>query len=186
MGTKRTPFQPDHTGKHNVPVHPGMEISHSSHAPSRQREHDAMRERGANHSGIDARVGSVPKNSRPVPIHGGMHRVVQGQPVTGGGHHASALDAVSGNTVVPGNVRTAPGWGNAGVQSGHPFAKAPSTKATRPVAVKPGMRSRTHPHTPELGRAMLAEAFRNSAADDRIAHRRGPDGHTLPDAVNEN
>lgn len=139
---------------------------------------------GHTHPGNIARDGA-PKRVHAVPIHGGMSKQSTGGAAFGG-DHASAIDAVSGNVVVPGNVRAAPGWGNAGVQAGHPFAKPPVSKATRPVAVKPGMRSRTHPHTPELGRAMLAEAFRNSAADDRIAHRRGPDGHTLPDAVNEN
>ena len=48
-----------------------------------------------------------------------------------GGDHKSALDAVSGNVVVPGAVTTAPGYGNAGVQAGHPFAKPPAIKKSK-------------------------------------------------------
>jgi hypothetical protein len=77
------------------------------------------------------------------------------------GHEASAIDSLSGATVVPGAIKTAPGFGNSGVQSGHPFAKAPATKRLTRVAPAfgmsgPGMVAPDDLH--ELGAAVLAEA----------------------------
>jgi hypothetical protein len=179
---KPSVFQPDHDGKHaQVPVHPGMTVSHVSHGGGDHVTGHAVK-------GNIARDGA-PKHVRVTPVHGGMTRQVQGQPITGGGHVASALDAISGQTVVPGIPNSTPGYGNTGVQSGHPLAKAPGGKNLKPVAPSFGMRSRgPSPDSAmhEIGEAMIAEAFANSSRDDRVAHGCGGDGRRFPDAVDEN
>jgi hypothetical protein len=86
---------------------------------------------------------------------GGMVKVTRSGFRASGGDHASALDSLSGNVVVPGLIKTAPGYGNSGMQSGHPLAKAPAGKNLKQVAVSPGMRSRTQ----ELGHAIKAQAL---------------------------
>ena len=102
----------------------------------------------------------APKRIHEINVHSGMvTRSKSGDAL--GGDHKSALDAVSGNVVVPGAVTTAPGYGNAGVQSGHPFAKPPASKNLKPVQPSFGQRSRTRPHSAELGAAILAEAVKN-------------------------
>jgi hypothetical protein len=102
----------------------------------------------------------APKRVHAINVHDGMRtRAKSGDAL--GGDHKSAIDAVSGNVVVPGAVTTSPGYGNTGVQSGHPFAKPPASKNIKPVAVSFGQRSRTKPHSAELGAAILAEAVKN-------------------------
>jgi hypothetical protein len=117
----------------------------------------------------------APKKVHSVAIHGGMSKQTKSGYVAFGGDHASAIDSLSGNTVPAANM-AAPGWGNAGVQSGHPFAKAPASKVARPTPPSFGQRSRTAPHSAELGAAILQEAFKNSASDDCVAHGRKRDG----------
>jgi hypothetical protein len=92
-----------------------------------------------------------------------------------GGDHASAVDSLTGNVVVPGtrNVAQA-GWGNGGIQNGHPLAKVPGSKNLKPVPPSFGMKGDPAMH--QLGEAMIAEAFANSAGDDCMAHGRGKDG----------
>lgn len=179
---KPSAFQPGHDGKHaTVPVNPGMTVSHVSHGGGEHVTGHAV-------PGNVARDGA-PKHISVTPIHGGMVRQVQGEPITGGGHHASALDAISGQTVVPGSIKSTPGYGNAGVQSGNPLGRAPGGKNLGRVSVSFGMRSRgPNPDSAmhEIGEAMIAEAFANSGSDDRQAHARGRDGKRLPDATNEN
>jgi hypothetical protein len=173
MGTKQTKFQPDHSGKHApVPVHPGMTVSHNSHGvgadtPARHGERPNI-----------ARDATRGKHVRVTPVHGGMTRQVQGQPITGGGHLASALDATSGQVVVPGIPNSTPGYGNSGVQSGHPFAKAPGGKNLAPVKPSFGMKSQSASNADHaaLGAAILDAAFSAGSPDDRAAHGRKPDG----------
>ena len=95
------------------------------------------------------------------------------------GHHASAINSLSGLAVVPGVVTSTPGFGNAGVQSGHPFTKAALSKRTTVAAPAYGQRSRSgNPDNAmhALGEAMLAEAFAASSSDDCVAHGRKRDG----------
>ena len=125
---------------------------HDSHGFGPVREGRAV-------PGNIARDGA-PKRVHDINVHPGMvTRSKSGDAL--GGDHKSALDAVSGNVVVPGAVTTAPGYGNAGVQSGHPFAKPPASKNLKPVAPSFGQRSRTAPHSAELGAAILAQAVKN-------------------------
>jgi hypothetical protein len=120
---------------------------------------------GPAHTGHAEPGGNIARDARgkrvhAIEVHWGMvTRAKSGDAL--GGDHKSALDAVSGNVVVPGAVTTAPGYGNAGVQSGHPFAKPPASKNLKPVAPSFGQRSRTAPHSAELGAAILAQAVKN-------------------------
>lgn len=160
MGTKQTPFQPDHTGKRaTVPVHPAMTVSHNSHAigadtPARHGERPNI-----------ARDAGRGKHLNPVPVAAGMHRVTgtnEGAPVVK--TLDSIPDASNPNAMDP----TKPG------------------KVLRPAMPHPSMRSRVNdpPHggapgeahakgRPDgemlhaLGRAILAEA--TSSPDDRQA-----------------
>lgn len=173
-------FQPDHSGKHRqVPVNPGMTVSHMSHG---QAEH-----KGHHVPGNLPRDGA-PKLNKPVPIHGGMVRHVQGAAITGGGHLASALDSLTGATVPAGRNTAQPGWGNSGVSDGNPLVKLPGPKSTL-TRVQPsfGQASRTNDKLAlhEIGEAILREAFEASATDDRMAHGRGRDGAKLPAVVEE-
>jgi hypothetical protein len=116
------------------------------------------------HAHPDIARDGAPKNIHSVKVHGGMVRVTKSGALALGGNHASALDAVSGATVVPGAVKSTPGYGNSGVQSGHPFAKAPGEKRLTPVAPSFGMKHRGTgkvPNLEELGRAVLAQAIKN-------------------------
>jgi hypothetical protein len=167
MGMKKTNLQPGHDGKHpQVAITPGMSVNHMSHG---QADHD-----GHHVPGNLARDGKG-KLNRPVPVHGGMSKQTKAGGLALGGNHASALDALSGAAVVPGQVKAQSGWGNAGVQSGHPFARAPGSKNLRPVPVAFGQRSRgPNPDSAmhEIGQAMPDEAFANSSRDDCDAHGR--------------
>jgi hypothetical protein len=51
-----------------------------------------------------------------------------------------------------------------------------SAKRTAVAPVSPGMRSRTKPHSAQLGEAILRQAFAAAAADDCQAHGRNRDG----------
>jgi len=184
MGTKPSIFQPGHDGKHRqVPVTPPMTVSHINHNTGRQIEHDRNAAKGAeqavrtdrkNAGPIDPRVGGKPKHTQITPVHGGMVRVTNGKAITGGGHAASALDSLSGQVVVPGCVTAQPGFGNGGVQSGHPLAKAPAGKNLKPVPPSFGMsRGAKGDHDlAALGSAILDEAFSNADAATRAAHGR--------------
>lgn len=106
----------------------------------------------------------APKRLHEIEVAHGMQTATNSGGTAYGGDHKSALDSVSGNVVVPerGN-RTAPGWGDASVRSGHPFAKPPASKNLRPVAVHPSQsRGANHDaQLQELGRAILDQAVRN-------------------------
>lgn len=132
-----------------------------------------------------ARDGS-PKRAYPVKIHGGqVKHIADGSYRAFGGDHASAIDAVSGVTVPAGRNVSTPGYGNAGLQSGHPFAKAPGSKNLTRVETSFGMRSRNPgvaelgSKLHELGAAILDQAFSVASPDDCMAHGRGADGKKI-------
>jgi hypothetical protein len=173
-----------------VPLNPPFH-SHNAHMDGRQIEHDAARERGAQRSyggNIDPRVAGKPKAQHSIKIHGGMNKVSRSGQHVVGAHAAEALDSLTGANVVPGNVQSSPGWGNGGVRTGGPItAHATDRKNLKAVAVSPGMRSRTSPHSTELGEAILQQAFRAGATDDALAHGRDrATGAKLPLGVKEN
>jgi hypothetical protein len=157
-------------------------ISHINHSPGRQIEHDANATRGIeqaartyrkNAGPIDPRVGSVSKHTQIVAVHPGMKTKSQSGADAISGHHASAIDALSGQTTVPGNVTAQPGYANSGIQAGqHPFAKPIPGKNLKSVAASFGMRSRSATPLADIGKAIMDEAFANSNADDRAAHGR--------------
>jgi hypothetical protein len=111
------------------------------------------------HAHSDMARDGAPKFVHSVRVHGGMNKVSQSGIVGLGGNHASAIDAVTGATVVPGAVKSTPGYGNSGVHSGHPFAKAPGTKRLAPV--RPAFGMKCADNLEELGRAVLAQAIKN-------------------------
>jgi len=103
----------------------------------------------------------APKRVHAVEVNPGMRAT----PKSGGdalsGHHASAIDALSGATVVPGAVNSMPGFGNAGIQPGHPLSKLPMAK--RLTGTQAAFKMKTGDGDAcadlhELGAAVLAEA----------------------------
>lgn len=119
-----------------------------------------------------------PRNIRP---HDGMTTQSKGGEALGG-DHKSALDSLSGQAVVPGQVKSTPGFGNAGLrQDGNPLAKPPQLKRLAEVKPAFGMRSRTSPANTDIGRAVLGQALANSSAHDRQAL-----AQRLPQSVDEN
>ncbi len=118
-----------------------------------------------NRGGTLGRNGA-PKKIAPIMVHPGMVTRTASSGDAYSGQHKSALDSLTGATVPTGRgTASAPGWGQGTVRSGNPMAHAPASKNLRPVAIKPGMRSRTSNHTDdqlaELGRAVLAQAVTN-------------------------
>lgn len=124
----------------------------------------------------------APKRVHDIKIHGGQFKhTADGSARAFGGDHASAIDSVSGVTVPAGRNVAQAGYGNQGVQSGHPFAKAPQSKNVKPAQPVIGQRSRTSDHTKmhELGAAILDAAFSVGSGDDCMAHGRGRDGKKI-------
>lgn len=131
-----------HDGAHNAFARQGEATLAVHHDPNAARKGDV----GV--KGNIARDGA-PKRMHPVSVHNGM--TARQQSLKGMQHaNASAPDA----------------------NPASPLTKEPTGKpfVGKPVATTPGMRSRTTPHDPALGKAILAEAFANSSADDRLAH----------------
>lgn len=132
--------------------------------------------------GVLGRDGA-PKRATSVKIHGGMVRhTADGSYRAFGGDHASAINSLSGVTVPAARNTSTPGFGNSGVQNGHPFAKAPGSKNLKPVPPSFGMRSRSAaPNTDmhALGAAILDAAFSVGSPDDKAAHGRGDDGKKI-------
>lgn len=86
----------------------------------------------------------APKRVTQVPVHGGMHRTTGtniGAPVT------APLSSIP--------------------DASNPLASDPTTVNSKQhaVPVSPGMRSRTSPHDPALGKAILAEAYARAEPD---------------------
>lgn len=151
MGNKHI-FQPGHDGKQTPDGRVGT-FSHSSHGLG-----DAQ---GHAHSDI-ARNGSA-KHVHDIKVHGGMVRQTSSGVLALGGNHASAIDSLSGQAVVPGAIKSTPGFGNAGVTSGSPLAKPPGAKVLKQVAPSWGDTGRADrgSHAQDLGAAILAEALSN-------------------------
>lgn len=165
MSKKPSIFQPDHVGR-PTPNKPGPALTRT-HADGRAIEHAKHVARGMERQysgGIDPRIGGREKYQSNLVVHGGMVRQTKNGPAFGG-DHASAMDSLTGLAVVPGSVKSAPGWGNAGARSGHPLAKPPGGKNLSPVQPSPGMRSR------------VGETF-NDAAPGQNAKRK-PDSEML-------
>jgi hypothetical protein len=168
MGIKQSNFQPGRDGKHSqVAVHPGMNVSHSS-----DRTH--IGEHAATH-GYDGGKPPLPKHGSGIsPVHGGMHRVVGGKVIAGGGHEASMVD---GGTVPAARNMATPTWGNSGLQSGNPVPRPAAEKRLKAVPIAFGQsRGRQDSDLHELGTAMLEAAFANSDTQTCVAHSRNRDG----------
>jgi hypothetical protein len=122
----------------------------------------------------------APKRVHDIKVHGGMVKhTADGSFRAFAGDDASYLDSISGASVPAARNTSTPGYGNAGVQSGHPFAKPPGGKNLKPVPPSFGMRSRSAaPNTDmhALGAAILDAAFSVGSPDDKAAHGRKPDG----------
>lgn len=154
MGTKQSIFQPDHTGKRStVPVHPGMVVTHASHPIGAD-----MPARHGERSNI-ARDSTVGKHINPTPVHGGMTRR---QLTLKGMQHA--------NEVAP------------DANPASPLSKEPQGKNLKPVAPAFGQRSRTAPHDPALGAAIMNEAMLYADNQTRMAYGIDP---RLPDSTSE-
>jgi hypothetical protein len=128
-------------------------ISHYSHGMG-----DAIKGRPG--SGITR---MAPKKLHQIEVAHGMQTKAASGATAYGADHRSGLDSVSGATVVPGVVKAQPGYGNAGLQSGHPFARPPGSKNVRAVPVHPSQ-SKGAEHDQQLadlGGAILAQAVRN-------------------------
>jgi hypothetical protein len=127
------------------------------------------------HAGKNVATDGAAKKVYDVAVHPGMTRKTQSGVLATGGDAATYLDALTGN-VVGGAVKSAPGWGSSGIQSGHPLAKAPGSKTLTEVAPAFGMKNKDGDHRPgqiaALGEAILKEAFASSCRDDRVAHGR--------------
>jgi hypothetical protein len=110
--------------------------------------------------------GKPPKakhGSGSTSVHGGMTRQVNGQPITGGGHDASALDSLSGATVPLTRGVASPGWGNSTVRNGSQTVHPPASKQLKPVGIHPSM-SKGAAHDQmlaDLGASILSEAARS-------------------------
>ena len=141
-------------------------ISHISHG---------MGEHATGRPGSDITRMS-PKKVTPIEVHSAMRTKSQSGAEAYSGHHASALDSLSGATVPSGGTRSAPGWGNSGARDGNPLAHPPASKVTKVAPPSFGQRSRTAPHSADLGEAILKQAFAASDSGDCQAHGRGRDG----------
>lgn len=166
---KNSIFQPGHDGKHRqVELRPGTTVSHLSHGLGDHARGHAV-------PGVLGRDGA-PKLVRIVPVSGGMQTRTKTGAIALGGTHKSAIDSLSGQTIVPGAPVQATGY-NPTAQSGNPLAKPPGSKTVLPVAPAFGMHNRAGDHDLHaIGQEILREAFAASAADDCAAHGRRRDG----------
>lgn len=137
-------------------------INHLSHGPGS----DAAK----GHVNSDMARNGAPKRAYEIAVHPGMTRQTKSGATALGGDHASAIDSLSGDDIVPGQVRSAPGWGNGLVRTGRPFA---TTAASHDASVKPkvlkpvgyswngkGDPMRGSPHS-DLAEAIFKEALRS-------------------------
>jgi hypothetical protein len=105
-------------------------INHLSHGPGS----DAAK--GHVHSDIGRN--GPPKRAYEIAVHPGMKTQTKSGATALGGDHASAIDSLTGNAVVPGQVRSAPGWGNGSVRTGRPFITTPAghDESAKPKVLK--------------------------------------------------
>jgi len=145
-----------------------------THAPTADSDHVTY---GKPTLGRDPRRG---KKISDLPIHGGMRTATKQGTVAFGGDHASALDSLSGKSVVPGKDGSA--------ATAHPLTAPPVAKNYAPVKPVPGQRSRVNDtHAPaapgmnhalnvgrgvdhNIGRLIMDEAVSNSGVGDHAAH----------------
>jgi len=113
------------------------------------------------HAHSDIARDGAPKKIHAINVHDGMRTRSKSGYHAMSGHEASAIDSLTGQATVPGSIKSTPGYGNSGVQSGHPFAKAPGGKRLAPVRPAFGMKDKEGRDLEELGRAMLAQAIKN-------------------------
>jgi hypothetical protein len=105
----------------------------------------------------------APKKVTGVEIHPGMTTRSKSGGDCYGGDHKSALDSLTGTAVVPGAIKSAPGWGNASARTGHPFAKPIPSKNIKRAEVAFGQSrgadedAKMH----DLGAEILKSAVRN-------------------------
>jgi len=138
MAGNKTIFQPNSAG---LPTPQAQSNVH--HVSDRTHEFEAQR------GGNIARAGGKPKRN-VVQVHGGMTRQQSDAAGIGGMGHGVA--------VIDGGVKLATDAPAAPLQ--HAYGRVLKTRPAPQVV--PGMRSRTTPHDPALGQAILAEAFCNS------------------------
>ena len=145
-----------HDGTHNAFAKSGEPVLAVHHDPNIARRADAM------HGDKSIARSGASKKLHPISIHNAM---TERQQALKGMQHANAVAPVA--------------------NPASPLSKIPAGKPWigKPVPVSPGQRSRTAPHNPALGQAILAEAFCNSACDDRMAHGISP---ILPNTTKEN
>jgi len=112
-----------------------------SHSDSREHIGEHTQDRRAGNIALES---TRHKGSDAVMVHSGMSKKSESGAVGLSGHHASALDAMSGAVVPAGKTAATPGWGNGSVRSGNPMAHAPAGKNLKPVQTYPGHRSRVN------------------------------------------
>jgi hypothetical protein len=114
---------------------------------------------GHTHPGNIARDGA-PKKVHEIAVHDGMRTKSKSGADALSGHHASALDSMSGATVPAARNMSAPGWGQGSVRTGNPLAHPPGSKNTRRAPVHPSMsKGADHDNAlHELGQAVLRQA----------------------------
>jgi hypothetical protein len=115
------------------------------------------------HAHSDIARNGAPKRVTDIHFHPGMKTQTKSGAVALGGNHASAIDSLTGQAVIPGAVKSTPGFGNAGVSNGSPIAKPPGAKVLKPVTPSWGDHGRTNrgSHEQDLGAAVLSEALRS-------------------------
>jgi hypothetical protein len=170
MGTKQTPFQPDHFGRRTEDARVGHSLN---------RSHNPAAEVPARHGDRPniARDASRGRDAFDLKIHGGMtEQQINGAGIGGMGHPGAVVDG--GQKIVT---------SEAAAPLAHAYGGKPSQSAGKPVATNPGTRSRNldtpHGGAPgenaarnarqgvnhELGKAILAEAMDHAGADDCAA-----------------
>lgn len=146
-----------------------------THAPTAESDHVTY----GNKLGRDPRRG---KNISDLPIHGGMRTATKQGTIAFGGDHSSAIDSLTGKSVVPGKL------GGAAAADPHPLTAPPVAKNYAPVKPVLGMRSRTNDAEGgskpganhylnvgrgvdhNIGRLIMDEAVANSGVGDHNAH----------------
>jgi hypothetical protein len=108
-----------------------------------------------------ARTTSVGKHAYDLKIHGGMVSQTRTGPLAHGGDHASALDSLSGEMVVP--------YKDGSVAAVHPLSAPPIAKQYigKPVEIYQGMRSRVNePDAVGVGTELARAAANKDAIRD--------------------
>jgi hypothetical protein len=129
-------------------------ISHISHG---------LGDHATGHAQSDLARDGAPKKVHAIAVHDGMRTKSKSGANALSGHHASALDSLSGATVPATRNMSAPGWGQGTVRTGNPLAHPPGSKNTKRAAIHPSM-SKGAAHDDmlhELGQSILRNAVKN-------------------------